>query len=482
MDVAVVGSGPNGLAAAVLFARAGLGVEVFEAADTIGGGARTAELTLPGFHHDVCAGAHPMALASPFMRAFDLPGHGVEMLNPAAPYAQPLDGGRAGIAWRDLDRTADGLGRDGRAWRTLFGPLVSHWPDLVDLAMSDWRTPRVAPIIAAHFALATAGAGLAPTAIFREDVAPAMITGAAAHGIVPPRGLAPAGMGLMLAVLGHAVGWPVARGGSQAVADALAADLRAYGGRIHTGHRVDHIDEFAAARPRAVVLDVSPAGLLRLAGDRLPAGYRRRLRAYRYAGGTCKIDFALSGPVPWTAEGLDQAGTLHLAGTRAETIRAESEAQAGRHPERPYVLAIQPGVVDETRAPAGRHTLYTYTHVPLGSPRDVSEAVIAQIERFAPGFRDLILARHVITAQGQTAKNENYVGGDIGNGAVTLWQTVARPAPKWDPYATPLRGLYLCSSATPPGPGVHGLGGLHVARRVLRQRFGIRSDPLTLLG
>ena len=482
MDVAVVGSGPNGLAAAVVFARAGLGVEVFEDADVVGGGARTAELTLPGFAHDVCSGAHPMALASPFLRAFDLAGHGVEMLNPPAAYAQPLDGGRAGIAWRDLDRTVDELGRDGAAWRRLLGPLVERWPDVVDLTMSDWRTPRIAPAAAIRFGLATAGFGWAPGAVFREDAAPAMLAGIGAHGILPPRGLAPAGLALMLAVLGHAVGWPVPRGGSQAITDALVADLCAHGGRVHTGRRIDDLAELAAERPRAVVLDVSPAGLLRLAGDRLPAAYRRRLRGYRYAGGACKVDFALSGPVPWKAEGLDQAGTLHVVGTREEAIRAEAEAAAGRHPERPYVLAIQPGVVDPTRAPEGRHTLYTYTHVPLGSPRDVSEAVIGQIERFAPGFRDLILARHVITARGQAEHNANYVGGDIGTGAVTLWQAVARPTPTWDPYATPVKGLYLCSAATPPGPGVHGLGGLNAAKRVLRQRFGITRDPLGLLG
>ena len=481
MDVAVVGSGPNGLAAAVLFARAGLGVEVFEAADAAGGGARTAELTLPGFAHDVCSGAHPMALASPFLRAFDLAGHGVRMLNPAAAYAQPLDGGRAGIAWRDLDRTAAGLGRDGAAWRALLGPLVERWRDVVDLTMSDWRTPRIAPVAAVRFGLAAAGTGWAPGAVFREEVAPAMLAGIGAHGIAPPRGLAPAGLALMLAVLGHAVGWPVPRGGSQAITDALVADLRAHGGRVHTGRRIDDVRDLAAGRPRAVVLDVSPAGLLRLAGPLLPAGYRRWLRAFRYAGGACKVDFALSGPVPWKAAGLDRAGTLHVVGTREEAIRAEAVAAAGRHPERPYVLAIQPGVVDPTRAPKGNHTLYTYTHVPPGSFRDASEAVTAQIERFAPGFRDLVLARHVITAQGQAEHDENYVGGDIGGGAVTLWQTVARPAPRWDPYATPLTGVYLCSASTPPGPGVHGLGGLNAAKRVLRQRFGITGDPLDLL-
>jgi phytoene dehydrogenase-like protein len=479
-DAVVVGAGPNGLAAAVILARAGLAVEVFEAEPTIGGGARTAELTLPGFHHDVCSAAHPMGLASPFFRAFDLAAHGVQMLHPEAAYAHPLDGGRAGVAWRDLDRTAHALGRDGPAWRALLGPLLRRWPDVVGLAQSDLRSlpPDAGTALRLVARMVEQGTPLWDRR-FRSSVAPAMLTGVAAHAIAPPRALAPAGAGLLLATLAHAVGWPIPRGGSQSIVDAMAADLVRCGGKVHTGRRVDSLSELPSAR--AVLLDLTPAGLLRIAGDRLPTGYARWLRRFRYGGAACKVDFALSGPVPWAAPGCDRAGTLHLVGTRPEAVAVEREVAAGRHPERPYVLAVQPGVVDPTRAPVGAHTLCSYAHVPQGSTRDLTGAVVAQIERFAPGFRDLILASQVVTAAEAQRHNANYVGGDIAGGAVTLWQTVMRPAPRWDPYRTPLPGIYLCSSATPPGPGVHGMAGLHAARRVLRQRFGITADPLDIL-
>ncbi|RJO79969.1 NAD(P)/FAD-dependent oxidoreductase [Nocardia panacis] len=479
-DVAVVGSGPNGLVAAVILARAGLSVEVFEAQDVAGGGSRTTELTLPGYRHDICAGAHPMALASPVFRAFDLAAHGVELLAPQVSYAHPLDGGRAGLAWRDLDRTVAGLGPDGPAWRTLFGPLVRHWPEVVAAAMSDLRRVPSDPLTAVRFGLRVLEQG---TPLwnnrFRDEIAPALLTGVATHAITPPRALPAAGAGLLLGTLAHAGGWVIPRGGSQAIADALRAELERLGGRVHTGHRVNTLDELAPAR--AIVLDTAPADLLRIAGARLPARYAGRLRRFHYGGAACKVDFALSGPVPWQAEGCELAGTLHLVGTRAEAMAAERAVAAGRHAQRPYVLAIQPGVVDDSRAPAGGHTLYAYTHVPNGSSRDVSADVIAQIERFAPGFRDLILAHHVYTAADLPAHNANYVGGDISAGAMTLRQLVFRPAPRWNPYATPLPGVYLCSAATPPGPGVHGMSGLHAARHVLRDRFGIRADPLRLL-
>ncbi|MFF0491757.1 phytoene desaturase family protein [Nocardia sp. NPDC003482] len=479
-DAVVVGAGPNGLAAGVILARAGLEVEVYEAGETIGGGCRTAESTLPGYHHDVCAGAHPMAVASPFFRAFDLAAHGVEMLTPEASYAHPLDGGVAGVAWRDLDRTVAGLGRDGAAWRRLYEPLVRRWEGVVALAMSDLRHPPLDVGVGVRFGRrmleqASPLWGLR----FREEPAAALFTGVSAHAISPPRSLPPAGVALLLGTLAHAEGWPVPRGGSQAIVDALAADLVKHGGRIETGTRVDSLDEFRSAR--TILLDTAPAELLRVAGDDLPERYTRQLERFRYGGAACKVDFALSGPVPWQGEGCDRAGTLHVVGTRAEAVAAEKAVAAGEHAQRPYVLVIQPDIVDDTRAPEGGHTLYTYAHVPNGSPRDVSGAVVNQLERFAPGFRDLVLATNVRTAAEMPYYNANYVGGDISAGAMTLLQTPLRPAPRWNPYATPLPGVYFCSSSTPPGPGVHGMSGLHAARHALRERFAITTEPEALL-
>jgi len=467
-DAVVVGAGPNGLAAAVVLAEAGLRVEVFEAADTLGGGARTVEATLPGFRHDVCSAAHPMALASPFFRAFDLAAHGVRMLVPEASYAHPLDGGRAGVAWVDLERTVDGLGVDGKAWRRLFGPLVRDWEGTTGFAMSDLRRPPSAPVTAARFGLRVLEQG-SPlwNARFSGDIAPALLTGVAAHAVTPPRRLAPAGVGLLLGALAHGVGWAIPQGGSQAIADAMVDAVTSRGGVFHTGHRVTDLAELPPAR--ATLLDVTPRALAGMA--RWPAGYERALRRFRYGAGACKVDYALSGPVPWANADCARAGTLHLVGSREEAVAVEREVAAGRHPDRPYVLVVQPGVVDPTRAPAGAHTLYAYAHVPAGSTVDVGAAVTAQIARFAPGFQDLVLASTVTTAAESAVENPNHVGGDIAAGAVTLWQTAFRPVPRWNPYATPRDGVYLCSASTPPGPGVHGMCGYRAARHALRERF-----------
>lgn len=480
VDAVVVGAGPNGLAAALVLAEAGRQVVVFEAAETIGGGARTAEVTLPGFHHDVCSAVHPTAAASPFFRAFDLAAHGVEMLQPEAAYAHPLDGGRAGVAWRDLDRTVAELGADGPAWRGLLDPLVQRWERLADLVLSDFRSlPRDVVLALRLLRRVVEQGSPAWNRRFTGDTAPALLTGVSAHALAPVRGLAPAGAGLWLASLGHAVGWPVARGGSQVMVDAIANRIRQLGGEIRTGERVASLSQLPPTA--CVLMDVTPRGLLGIAGEQLPSAYRRWLQRFRYGNAACKVDFALSAVVPWAAEGCRQAGTLHVAGSRAEIVASEQQVHDGVHPERPYVLVSQPGVVDDSRAPAGQQTLWTYAHVPRGSTVDMGDAVAAQLERFAPGFRDLVLQRSVMSAAQYEDYNENCVGGDISSGAATPWQLVMRPAPRWDPYRTPVDGVYLCSSSTPPGPAVHGMAGVHAAGRALRQVFGDARHPLELV-
>ena len=479
-DAVVVGAGPNGLAAALTLAGAGLRVVVYEAADTVGGGMRTAETTLPGFRHDVCSSTHPMALASPFFQAFGLARHGVRMLQPEAPYAHPLDGGAGAVAWRDLERTAESLGVDGAAWRQLFGPLVERWRQVAELSLSDLRRPPAHLLAAASLGLRVAEHGSALRLLrLRTPQARALLAGVGAHAAAPPGTPGTAAVALVLGTLAHAVGWPVPRGGSQAIADALAREVRARGGTIVSGHRVRSLRELP--RARAVLLDVAPTTLIELAGADLPGRYVRALGSIPMGPGVCKVDFALSGPVPWSTPGCASAGALHLVGSREEAVTAEREVARGRHAERPYVLAVQPGVVDETRAPNGRHTLHAYGHVPHGSDRDLGDAIAAQIERFAPGFRDVVLARHVTTAQQVEAYNPNCVGGSITGGALSLWRAAMRPTVRWNPYATPLDHVYLCSAFTPPGPAVHGMCGMHAAQRALRREFGIRTDPLELV-
>lgn len=480
VDVAVVGSGPNGLAAAVTMARAGLSVAVFECAHAWGGGTRTAELTLPGFRHDVCSAVHPLALASPFFRAFELERR-IELMVPAISYGHPLDGGRAGIAYRDLDRTVDSLGVDGPAWRSLFEPLLRRMDGVIDFTQHGMvRVPRD-PAAVLRFGLRALEQGTpAWGARFRDDAAPAMLSGVAAHAIGKLPSLATAGAGLLLGALAHAGGWPVPRGGSQAIADALAADLVAHGGSIEVGRRITGIAALRAETgAAAVICNVTPRALAALAADELPAAYMRSLESFRYGPGVCKIDFALSGSVPWSNPALAEAPTVHLGGTRAEIAAAENQVLAGGLPERPYVLVVQPGTVDDTRAPAGRQTLWAYTHVPAGSTQDRTAAVTAQLERFAPGFGDLVLASHAATADDLSAYNPNCVGGDISAGAVTLWQLLKRPIVAREPWRTPATGLYLASASTPPGPAVHGMAGWLAARSALRHTFGLPAPDLS---
>jgi len=475
-DVEVVGSGPNGLAAAVTLARAGLSVRVFERMPQWGGGARTAETVAPGFRHDTCSAVHPLAVASPFFRAFGL-ARRIPFVTPEISFAHPLgaaDGG-SGIAYRDLDRTVAELGRDGAAYRRLLGPLAARAREVARFTGSPLLRVPPHPVVAARFGMRALQQG-SPlwNAGFAERVAPAMMTGVAAHAIAPQPSPVAAAAGLALQAHAHAAGWPLPVGGSQAISDALADDLRAHGGEIVTDHEVTSLDELTAA---AIVLDVTPRALIRLAGHRMPAGYRSRLERFRYGSGSAKVQFALSGPVPWADERIARAGTVHIGGTRERIAAGEREVLAGRHAASPYVLVAQPSVFDSTRAPAGQHALWAYTHVPTGSTVDQTEAVTRAIEEVAPGFRDVILATRGTTAAELALDNPNYVGGDIAAGAATLPQLLARPVLSADPWRTPLPGVYLCGASTVPGPGVHGQSGWFAARSVLRHEFGIARTP-----
>jgi phytoene dehydrogenase-like protein len=474
IDATVVGSGPNGLAAAVTLARSGLEVCLVERESTVGGGLRTAELTLPGFRHDVCSAVHPAALASPFFRAFGLTER-VPFIVPDVSYAHPLDGGAAGIAYLDLERTVDGLGRDGPAWRSLFAPLTEHIAAVTALTGSQLLRFPADPAVAISYALRVLEQGTPLWNVrFREHVAPALLTGVAAHVIGTSPSLATAGTALLLGAHAHSAGWGFPVGGSQSIADALADDFRANGGRIVLDRDVR--DPADLEESRVTLLDTSTEFLARFAGESLSAGYLRSLKRFRHGNGVAKVDFALSDPVPWANHQVAEAPTVHLGGRRSEIAASERDVALGRVPDAPYVLVTQPSVLDPTRAPAGRHTLWAYIHVPYGSQFDPTETITRQIERFAPGFRDTILASATMSANEVEANNANDAGGDIMGGAVTVAQLLKRPVLSPRPWQTPAAGLYLCSASTPPGPSVQGMNGWFAARLALRQHFGIEAS------
>ncbi|GAA1247339.1 NAD(P)/FAD-dependent oxidoreductase [Kitasatospora nipponensis] len=472
----MVGSGPNGLAAAVTMARAGLVVQVYEGADEIGGGLRTKALFRSDVRHDICSAVHPMAAASPFFREFDLPARGVELLQPEAGYAHPLRRGPAAIAYRSLERTCAELGADGARWRALMAPLLRHSEGLVDYLLSGQRSlPRdpVVPLLLAGPVLAH-GTGLA-TSRFAEPQAAALLAGVAAHVVGRMPTPASAVVALMLGHLAHGSGWPVPRGGSAAIADALAADLAAHGGKIVTGQRIGDLREVRGAR--AILLDVGPKEFLAIGGPLLPDRYRAALRAFRYGPGAAKVDFLVSEPIPWADPRVGRAATVHLGGTQREVFRQETLVARGLPGREPFVLVVDPVAADPGRAAGGYRPVWAYAHVPNGDPVDPVALVTARIEQFAPGFAETVVERRALSAPDLERYNPNYVGGDIAAGAMTLRQSVLRPTPRWDPHRTALRGVYLCSTATPPGPGVHGMAGYLAARSALRREFGIRTAP-----
>ena len=474
-DAVIVGSGPNGLAAGVTLAAAGLRVHVIEGAAIPGGGCRTEELTLPGFRHDVCSAAHPLALASPFFRRFDPAARGVGFAHPEVVYAHPLDGGRAAVVTRSVADTAARLGRDAAAYERLMRPLADGGIALAGAVLSDMRRPPPYSGALATYARLGLRSAAALVRRFQTEEARGLFAGVAAHTMLPLDASPTAGVALLLGSLAHTVGWPVVEGGSGRLADAMTEAIVAAGGQVETGRWVRSLADL----PRAAVtlLDVSPRAFVSLAGGTLPARYRDALARFRYGPGVCKVDYALSGPVPWLNEAASKAGTLHLGGSFEQIAAAEAEVARGRHPDSPYVLVVQAGVADPSRAPRGQHTLWAYCHVPSGSTVDMTARIDAQIERFAPGFKDLVLARSTRTAADEEASNPNYVGGDITCGAQTVRQVLARPVARWNPHRTPLRGVYLCSAATPPGPAVHGRCGELAALTALRDVFGVHRPP-----
>ncbi len=464
-DAVVVGSGPNGLSAAIELARAGRSVIVYESHDTVGGGARTAELTLPGFRHDLCSAVHPMAAASPFFQSLPLDEHGLQWIHPDIPLAHPLDDGTAALLDRSIEKTAQTLGRDASRYTRWMRPLVDRWKWLVDDTMRPLGLPKH-PLLLARFGLRgiRPAAGLARSTFVGEP-ARALFAGLAGHSVLPLESPASAAVGLLLGVAGHAEGWPMPRGGAQAISNALASYLKSLGGHIETARRVTSLRELPTTGP--VLFDTGPHQLAEIARQELPPGYRKRLERYRYGFGVFKLDWALDGPIPWKSEACRGAGTVHLGGTLGEIAESERIVASGRHAERPYVLVCQQSLFDSSRAPEGKHTGWAYCHVPNGSTADRTEAIENQMERFAPGFRDQVLARHSINSQWLEGYNANCVGGDVIGGVADLGQLFFRPVLRAVPYRTPNPRILLCSASTPPGGGVHGLCGYYAARAAL---------------
>lgn len=473
-DAVVIGSGPNGFSAAITLAQAGLSVVILEAKETIGGGMRSAELTLPGFTHDICSAIHPLGLGSPFFSSIPLQDHGLEWIHPSAPLAHPFDDGHAVILERAVDDTCQSLDQqDSAAYKNLMQPLVESWPQISSDILGPLRFPSHPLAMMRFGCLAIRSALSLNRKFFRGDRAKGLFAGLAAHSIMPLDKPLTAAFGLTLGILGHAVGWPMPRGGSQNIAKALASYFESLGGKIITDAKIDRLEQIPSAQ--AILFDLTPRQMLKIVGDRFPSNYKHKLEKYRYGPGVFKIDWALHHPIPWKAKACLRAGTVHIGGTEAEIAQSEKEVWEGKHPERSYILVAQQSLFDTSRAPQNMHCAWAYCHVPSGSTFDMTERMESQIERFAPGFKDCIMARCTKTAAEFEKYNPNYIGGDITGGVEDIHQLFSRPAGWLSPYSTPAKGIYICSASTPPGGGVHGMCGYHAACVALKQTFRLSS-------
>jgi len=468
-DAVIVGSGPNGLAAAITLAQTGKSVKVFESKPTIGGGMRTQELTLPGYLHDVCSAIHPLGAGSPFFQSLPLHKYGLKWLYPEYALTHPLDDGSAVILQKSIQKTAQSLAEDGPAYQQLIKTYVENWPRMAPDLLGPFSIPKH-PFLMAKFGLqAMQPAQMLAKRTFKGEKGRALLAGLAAHSIMPLNKPLTSAIGLVLGVLGHAIGWPLPEGGSQQIAESLGAYLKSLGGEIETGKTIQSLEELPSAR--TVLLDITPKQLLDIAGKQLPEWYQDKLRSFRYGPGVFKLDIALNGPVPWKNEECLKAGTVHLGGTMEEIAESEEAMWNGTHHPRPYVLVAQQSLVDSSRSPENKHALWAYCHVPSGSTEDRTDAIINQIERFAPGFRERILKIHKMNTADFQSYNPNYIGGDINGGIQDIRQLFTRPTARIVPYSTPLKGIYLCSSSTPPGGGVHGMCGYHAAQAALKSCF-----------
>lgn len=467
-DAIVVGSGPNGLAAAITLQQDGLSVLLLEGKSTIGGGLRSAELTLPGITHDICSAIHPLAAASPFFRTLPLQEYGLEWIYPTFPAAHPFDDGTAAILRNSLDETALNLGKDDDQYKQLMAPIVDNWASLLPDLLAPLHFPAD-PLRLLQFGTKAVLPATQLAKRFTSEQAKGLWAGMAAHAIQPLSNLTTSAIGLVLMAAGHTQGWPIPRGGSQQIAQALAAYFQALGGKIETNVYVRSLAQLPTSK--AVLFDVTPKQLLEIAGHRFSALYKWQLKRFRYGMGVFKVDWALDGPIPFTNSAVNQAGTVHLGNTLEEIAENERQTALGQHPDKPFVLLAQQSRFDPSRAPAGKQAVWAYCHVPNGSTKDMTAAIEQQVERFAPGFRDRILARHVMNTEQMEEHNPNYIGGDINGGQLDVFQLFTRPALRYSPYRTSAKGLYLCSSSTPPGAGVHGMCGYHAAKRVVRDVF-----------